>query len=69
LTDISVFPNRATNNLIILYPSNISSFKLEMLDTNGITVLFENKALNNATEAALAIEFLEKGFYACKSIQ
>jgi len=40
-----------------------------MLDTNGITVLFENKALNNATEAALAIEFLEKGFYACKSIQ
>jgi len=30
---------------------------------NGRIVLVENKALNNATEATLAIDYLERGIY------
>ncbi|RYM35774.1 T9SS type A sorting domain-containing protein [Brumimicrobium glaciale] len=63
MVDISVYPNPATSNLTILNPSNTSSLKVEMLDMNGRIVLVENKALNNATEATLAIDYLERGIY------
>ncbi len=62
-TDISVYPNPATSQLNIVNPSNTASLKVEMLDMNGRIVLIENKAFNNATEATLAIEHLEKGIY------
>jgi len=63
MTDISVYPNPTTSVLTILNPSNTSSLKVEMLDMNGRIVLVENKALNNATEATLAIDYLERGIY------
>lgn len=63
LVDISVYPNPATSILTILNPSNTSSLKVEMLDMNGRIVLVENQALNNATQATLAIENLERGIY------
>ena len=63
LTDISVYPNPTAGVLTILNPSNTSSLKVEMLDMNGRIVLVENKALNNATEATLAIDYLERGIY------
>ncbi|PWH84827.1 GEVED domain-containing protein [Brumimicrobium oceani] len=63
LVDISVYPNPTANVLTILNPSNTSSLKVEMLDMNGRVVLLENKALNNAMEATLEIEYLEKGIY------
>jgi hypothetical protein len=62
-TDISVYPNPATSQLIISNPSNATSLKVEMLDMNGRIVLVENKALNNATETTLAIGNLERGIY------
>ncbi|MFA5670679.1 MAG: T9SS type A sorting domain-containing protein [Balneolaceae bacterium] len=62
-TDISVYPNPATSQLNIVNPSNTASLKVEMLDMNGRIVLIENKALNNASEATLAIDHLEKGVY------
>jgi hypothetical protein len=62
-TDISVYPNPATSQLNIMNPSNTSSLKVEMLDMNGRVVLVENKALNNATETTLVIDYLEKGIY------
>ena len=62
-TDISVYPNPTTNLLNIVNPSNTSSLKVEMLDMNGRVVLVENKALNNASEATLTIDYLEKGIY------
>lgn len=62
-TDISVFPNPATTQINIVNPSNTSSLKVEMLDMNGRVVLVENKALNDASEATLAIDHLEKGIY------
>ena len=62
-TDVSVYPNPATSQLNIVNPSNTSSLKVEMLDMNGRVVLVENKALNNASEATLAIDHLERGIY------
>ncbi|HLW30285.1 MAG TPA: T9SS type A sorting domain-containing protein, partial [Brumimicrobium sp.] len=62
-TDISVYPNPATSLLNIVNPSNTASLKVEMLDMNGRVVLIENKALNNASEATIAIDHLERGFY------
>jgi len=61
--DISVYPNPATTQLNIVNPSNTSSLRVEMLDMNGRVVLVENKALNNASEATLAIDHLERGIY------
>ncbi|RYM35775.1 T9SS type A sorting domain-containing protein [Brumimicrobium glaciale] len=63
LTDVSVYPNPATSILTIVNPSNATSLKVEMLDMNGRIVLVENKALNNASEATLTIDYLEKGIY------
>jgi hypothetical protein len=63
LTDVSVYPNPATSIVTIVNPSNVASLKVEMLDMNGRIVLVENKALNNATEATLAIDYLERGIY------
>jgi len=63
MVDISVYPNPATSILTILNPSNTSSLKVEMLDMNGRVVLVENRALNNATQATLAIDYLERGVY------
>jgi hypothetical protein len=63
MVDISVYPNPTTSVLTILNPSNTSSLKVEMLDMNGRIVLVENTALNNATEATLAIDYLERGIY------
>ena len=34
-----------------------------MLDMNGRIVLVEDKALNNASEVTLVIDFLERGVY------
>src|SRR5690554_4648372 len=62
-TDISVYPNPASNKLNIINPSNASSLKLEMLDMNGRVVLVENKALNNVSKATIAIDHLERGIY------
>ena len=62
-TDISVFPNPATSQLNIVNPSNTASLKVEMLDMNGRIVFVENKALNNASNATLAIDHLERGIY------
>ena len=62
-TDISVYPNPATSQLNIVNPSNAAALRVEMFDMNGRTVLIENKALNNASEATLAIDHLEKGIY------
>jgi len=62
-TDISVYPNPATSQLNIVNPSNTAALKVEMFDMNGRVVLVENKALNNASEATLAIDHLEKGIY------
>ncbi|PWH85114.1 T9SS type A sorting domain-containing protein [Brumimicrobium oceani] len=62
-TDISIYPNPTTSQLNIVNPSNASDLKIEMLDVNGRVVLVENKELNNATEASIAIEHLEKGVY------
>jgi hypothetical protein len=62
-TDISVYPNPATSQLNIVNPSNTASLKVEMLDMNGRIVLVEDKALNNASEATLVIDHLEKGIY------
>ncbi|WP_107040179.1 T9SS type A sorting domain-containing protein [Brumimicrobium mesophilum] len=62
-TDISVFPNPATSQLNIVNPSNAASLKVEMLDMNGRVVLVEDKALNNASNATIAIDHLEKGIY------
>jgi len=61
--EISVYPNPTTSVLNIVNPSNTSALKVEMLDMNGRVVLVENKALNNATEATLTIDHLEKGIY------
>jgi hypothetical protein len=61
--EISVYPNPAITQLNIVNPSNTSSLKVEMLDMNGRIVLVENKALNNASEATLAIDHLERGIY------
>ncbi|PWH84826.1 GEVED domain-containing protein [Brumimicrobium oceani] len=63
LTDVSVYPNPATSMLTIVNPSNTTSLKVEMLDMNGRVVMVEDKALNNATEATLTIDYLEKGIY------
>jgi hypothetical protein len=62
-TDISVYPNPATSQLNIVNPSNTAALRVEMFDMNGRTVLIENKALNNASQATLAIDHLEKGIY------
>jgi hypothetical protein len=62
-TDISVYPNPATSQLNVVNPSNTASLKVEMLDMNGRIVLVEDKALNNASEATLAIDHLERGIY------
>ncbi|RYM33813.1 T9SS type A sorting domain-containing protein [Brumimicrobium glaciale] len=62
-TDISVYPNPATSQLNIVNPSSAAALRVEMFDMNGRTVLIENKALNNASEATLAIDHLEKGIY------
>lgn len=61
--EISVYPNPATSVLNIVNPSNTSSLRIEMLDMNGRVVMVENSALNNATEATLTIDHLEKGIY------
>src|SRR5690554_2774256 len=61
--EISVYPNPTTSVLNIVNPSNTSSLRIEMLDMNGRVVMVENKALNNATEATLTIDHLEKGIY------
>src|SRR5690554_3194538 len=63
LGNISVYPNPATSVLNIVNPSNTSSLRIEMLDMNGRVVMVENSALNNATEATLTIDHLEKGIY------
>jgi hypothetical protein len=63
LTDVSVYPNPATSILTIVNPSNATSLKVEILDMNGRIVLVEDKALNNASEATLTIDYLEKGIY------
>ncbi|HLW30284.1 MAG TPA: T9SS type A sorting domain-containing protein [Brumimicrobium sp.] len=63
LETISVYPNPATTQLNIINPSNESSLKVEVLDMNGRVVLLEKKALNNASEATIAIDHLEKGIY------
>ncbi|WP_159038662.1 T9SS type A sorting domain-containing protein, partial [Brumimicrobium mesophilum] len=62
-TDISVFPNPATSQLNIVNPSNAASLQVEMLDMNGRIVLVENKALDNAKNASIAIDHLERGIY------
>src|SRR5690554_5224318 len=61
--EISVYPNPTTSVLNIVNPSNTSSLRIEMLDMNGRVVMVENSALNNATEATLTIDHLEKGIY------
>src|SRR5690554_2771613 len=61
--EISVYPNPATSVLNIVNPSNTSALRIEMLDMNGRVVMVENSALNNATEATLTIDHLEKGIY------
>nr|WP_299206659.1 fibronectin type III domain-containing protein [uncultured Brumimicrobium sp.] len=61
--EISVYPNPTTSVLNIVNPSNTSALRIEMLDMNGRVVMVENKALNNATEATLTIDHLEKGIY------
>ncbi|WP_107040178.1 GEVED domain-containing protein [Brumimicrobium mesophilum] len=65
-TDISVFPNPATSQLNIVNPSNTTSLKVEMLDMNGRVVLVEDKALNNASNATIAIDHLERGIYSLR---
>ncbi|RFC54077.1 GEVED domain-containing protein [Brumimicrobium aurantiacum] len=62
-TDISVYPNPASSVLNIVNPSNTSELKIEMLDMNGRVVMVEDKALNNASEAAITINHLENGVY------
>src|SRR5690554_2680204 len=61
--EISVYPNPTTSVLNIVNPSNTSCLRIEMLDMNGRVVMVENSALNNATEATLTIDHLEKGIY------
>ena len=63
MVDISVYPNPASSVLTILNPSNVSALKVEMLDMNGRVVLVEDKILNNAMKATLAIDQIETGFY------
>src|SRR5690554_926671 len=63
LGNISVYPNPTTSVLNIVNPSNTSSLRIEMLDMKGRVVMVENSALNNATEATLTIDHLEKGIY------
>src|SRR5690554_3978376 len=63
LMDISVYPNPSSNVLNIVNPSNTSSLKVEMLDMNGRVVLVESQALNNATQASIVIDHLQRGIY------
>lgn len=63
LMDVSVFPNPASSIITVVNPSNSSALKIEISDMNGRIVLVEKKALNNAKEATLVIDQLEKGIY------
>ncbi|RFC55461.1 GEVED domain-containing protein [Brumimicrobium aurantiacum] len=65
-SNISVYPNPTTNVLNIVNPSNATSLKVEMLDMNGRVVMSENKALENASEATIYIDHVERGVYSLR---
>ena len=63
LTELTVFPNPATNVINIANPSNSESLRVEILDMNGRVVLTDAKALANATEGSIDVSQLVKGMY------
>ncbi len=62
-TNISVYPNPATNQINIMNPSTASDLKVEVLDVNGRVVLVDNDVMKNTSKATIAIDQLAKGIY------
>lgn len=62
-TEMTVFPNPATDVLNINVSSNTGVMKIEMSDINGRIVLADASALANSESATLSIAHLEKGVY------
>lgn len=62
-TNITVYPNPATDQINIVNPSNASNLKVELLDMNGRVVLSKANAMKNTTKATIAIDHLSKGVY------
>lgn len=63
LTELTVYPNPATDVINIANPSNSESLRVEILDMNGRIVLTDAKALANATEGSIDVGHLVKGVY------
>ncbi|MEX1193245.1 MAG: T9SS type A sorting domain-containing protein, partial [Brumimicrobium sp.] len=63
LTDLSVYPNPATDVVNISNPTDSESLRIEMLDMNGRVVVSDADALSNTSEATIAIDHLQKGVY------
>ncbi|MEX1192904.1 MAG: GEVED domain-containing protein [Brumimicrobium sp.] len=63
LTDLSVYPNPATDMINISNPTDSESLRIEMLDMNGRVVVSDADALSNTSEATIAIDHLQKGIY------
>lgn len=62
-TEMTVFPNPATDVLNINVSSNTGAMKIEMSDINGRIVLADASILANNDSASLSIAHLEKGVY------
>ena len=62
-TNISVYPNPASDQINIMNPSNASDLKVQVLDVNGRVVLVDNGVLKNSSKATIAIDQLAKGIY------
>jgi hypothetical protein len=62
-TEMTVFPNPATDVLNINVSSNTGAMKIEVTDINGRIVLADASALANSESATLSIAHLEKGVY------
>ncbi|MEX1192905.1 MAG: choice-of-anchor J domain-containing protein [Brumimicrobium sp.] len=63
LTELSVYPNPATDMINISNPTDSESLRIEMLDMNGRVVVSDADALSNTSEATIAIDHLQKGIY------
>lgn len=63
LGNISVYPNPATNHVVIANESNFDAMTIEMLDVNGRVVLVDNNSLMNNNQAEITIDHLTPGVY------
>jgi hypothetical protein len=62
LSEISVYPNPASDVVNIVNPSNAKSLSAEVLDMNGRVVAVDN-SLGNTSEGTISISHLETGMY------